>query len=62
MSLQVGDVVTLKSGGPAMTVRLVGNDGKVHCGWFNQQGNQWEYKHQDFPPDALKKQENQSWS
>lgn len=33
MSFQAGDIVYLKSGGPAMTVRWV-NEGACLCEWF----------------------------
>jgi uncharacterized protein YodC (DUF2158 family) len=37
--LKLGDVVTLKAGGPKMTVYAVGND--VSCKWFD--GNELKY-------------------
>jgi len=37
MNFQVGDVVKLKSGGPAMTVKEVSDRGII-CNWFDQDG------------------------
>jgi uncharacterized protein YodC (DUF2158 family) len=34
-SLQPGDLVVLKSGGPSMTVDTVHDDGVVICMWFS---------------------------
>jgi uncharacterized protein YodC (DUF2158 family) len=35
-NLCVGDVVTLKSGGPRMTIEAIGpEDGGAHCMWFD---------------------------
>lgn len=31
-----GDVVQLKSGGPAMTVEVVGEDGMIACSWMDR--------------------------
>lgn len=33
-SVKVGDVVTLKSGGPEMTVKAIYTDGDHECQWF----------------------------
>ncbi len=33
-SFQIGDVVTLKSGSPAMTVTIVYDDGTVQTSWI----------------------------
>jgi len=33
-TLRIGDTVKLKSGGPPMTVSLVGNE-QVNCDWFD---------------------------
>lgn len=33
-SVKVGDVVTLRSGGPEMTVKAVYSDGDIECQWF----------------------------
>ena len=52
--IKPGDVVKLKSGGPAMTVRDVGNDMSgqlmVYCTWFVDDKPQQDA----FPPHALK--------
>jgi uncharacterized protein YodC (DUF2158 family) len=37
MSFQPGDVVSLKSGGPFMTVSAVADDG-VECVWLGEEG------------------------
>jgi len=37
-SFEIGDVVLLKSGGPAMTVYGVGISGLVACVWFIESG------------------------
>lgn len=56
-SFQVGDVVRLKSGGPAMTVENTGKDGVgkpyVRCTWFNDATKASE----SFAPAALEKSE-----
>ena len=36
MSFQAGDVVYLKSGGPAMTVKLQNTAGEFRCEWFQK--------------------------
>lgn len=36
--MKVGDVVSLKSGGPQMTVRRVRECGVTECQWFDRQG------------------------
>lgn len=50
---KVGDVVKLRSGGPAMTVTSAGEDGlgrfRIWCSWFVNN----EEKQGNFPPDAL---------
>jgi len=50
---RIGDIVQLKSGGPEMTVTLVGTSNGVPtiwCAWFV--GN--EQKKGNFPPGALR--------
>ena len=63
--IKVGDVVTLKSGGPNMTVRkIIGSsqsnadklaslrgakDGDVECQWFDET----DLKSNAFPPESL---------
>lgn len=60
MNWKVGDVVQLKSGGPAMTVTYYGpgfsRDTIVTCQWFVNN----EQKSGDFPPEALKAYEGSS--
>lgn len=56
--LTVGDVVRLKSGGPAMTITNIGDRYGVPtawCTWFDQKGSQSG----DFPPAALEKDEGE---
>lgn len=37
---QIGDVVRLRSGGPAMTITQLGlTHGRVECAWFDCEGN-----------------------
>ena len=56
--LKIGDVVTLKSGGPKMTVSGLDDDGRggkvVHCSWFGGQ-NHDQLEHSAFNPAALQK-------
>ncbi|MCA0851429.1 YodC family protein [Salipiger thiooxidans] len=43
MHIEAGSVVTLKSGGPRMTVRWV-KDGDAYCNWFEgaqEKGNRF---------------------
>lgn len=57
MSLKIGDVVQLKSGGPWMTVEngnYESNENKVKCYWFNRIGDQYEICFNWFYPDMLK--------
>lgn len=53
---KVGDVVQLKSGGPAMTVTAVGlrSGASIQCHWFTDDITKFD----TFPPDALKAYEN----
>ncbi|MBU9193624.1 YodC family protein [Burkholderia gladioli] len=49
----IGDVVTLKTGGPRMTVTFVGAAGGeswVSCQWFDASG---EFRQQRFAVDAV---------
>ena len=48
---KVGDVVELKSGGPAMTVCSTDLEGEVECNWFSDES----HIHSDtFTPPELK--------
>ena len=38
VEFEAGDVVVLKSGGPAMTVSRAGDDGNCYCQWFRYDG------------------------
>ena len=44
-----GDTVQLKSGGPVMTIRRVGDNGQVVCNWFVGQ----KIQEADFYPEQL---------
>ena len=44
---KVGDVVRLKSGGPAMTVQSVKAEGRLFCQWFVEGEPHSEYFHAD---------------
>lgn len=55
-NLQVGDVVQLKSGGPAMTIQQVHSDRSVFCQWFDKEG---ALKQGSFQPQQLQKVEPQ---
>jgi uncharacterized protein YodC (DUF2158 family) len=47
-----GDVVRLRSGGPAMTVQSLANDREtLWCVWFDAKG---EHNRQNFGPSSLK--------
>ena len=52
-----GDVVQLKSGGPAMTVSKERRAGELFCEWFDATE---KYQSQDFEPDSLKTYEPQA--
>jgi uncharacterized protein YodC (DUF2158 family) len=72
VTLEPGDVVALKSGGPAMTVIGVKDDG-VHCLWYAEASDEvktavvpaicvekadaFEYEDEDEDDDKRKKQE-----
>ena len=60
MEFEPGDVVQLRSGGPAMTVKELGtmpyrDDPGVWCIWFEQIGPRQEIEEQAFVPITLKK-------
>jgi uncharacterized protein YodC (DUF2158 family) len=55
-SLKAGDVVELKSGGPKMTIKHVGDNYGVieaYCQWFDGT----KLLEGSFPPESLKKSE-----
>lgn len=52
-NFKIGDVVQLKSGGPAMTVSETNDAGMVLCTWFNSQN---ELQKQAFTQEILKAQ------
>lgn len=60
MEFQAGDVVRLRSGGPAMTVENVGEqymstEVSVWCVWFERVGNKQVVQRDTFPPVTLEK-------
>lgn len=52
--MNLGDRVTLKSGGPNMTVTSVGQNGTVQCTWFPKMDSDTPSQSY-FPVEALKK-------
>jgi uncharacterized protein YodC (DUF2158 family) len=50
--IEEGDIVQLKSGGPAMTVLSVEQSGYLLCKWFDDKSKS---HHEQFPPRALRK-------
>ena len=48
---KTGDVVQLKSGGPAMTVSKEQGNGELFCQWFDATE---KYQSQSFESDSLK--------
>lgn len=60
MIFEPGDVIRLKSGGPAMTVEQVGKRAMtgeyfVWCRWFEKTGNRRQVQRNTFLPCALEK-------
>jgi uncharacterized protein YodC (DUF2158 family) len=51
---KVGDIVRLKSGGPAMTVQGEATNGDVSCVWF---AHAEALRSNTFPPLTLERQE-----
>jgi len=49
MTFQIGQVVRLKSGGPAMTITYRYDDETLKCEWWYQAAMQSS----NFPPEAL---------
>ena len=56
---KVGDLVTLKSGGPPMTVNMLFEDGGVQTVWHLEDGN---LRREGFYPGALKMRRNEARS
>jgi len=52
MSFNIGDVVELRSGGPAMTVTSILDGGSLNCSWFAAM-NADEVSSAVFTPAAL---------
>lgn len=54
--LQVGDIVELRSGGPAMTVEIVSEQQGIGCVWFLAESlGHGAPQRASFPANALKK-------
>ena len=49
--LKIGDVVSLKSGGPNMTITYITEGGDLECSWFTKDGRDKD----TFRADALQK-------
>lgn len=54
MNFKPGDVVQLKSGGPAMTVSEVSPNVGIVCHWFNCTANEWSMQRGVFTAPELK--------
>ena len=52
-TFKVGDLVELKSGGPAMTVMRVDDEGHVHTNWFSGR-DRGKLEKGEFPIEALR--------
>jgi uncharacterized protein YodC (DUF2158 family) len=57
MSFQPGDVVSLKSGGPYMTVSVVSDDG-IECVWIGEEG---DFFRETLPLAVLKVADNDEY-
>lgn len=56
-AIKEGSIVQLKSGGPAMTVRWVGEELGTHsanCDWFIQDKAPWKKENDTFPLTSLR--------
>jgi uncharacterized protein YodC (DUF2158 family) len=61
MDIKVGDVVKLKSGGPAMTVNAMLEKSNCDCRWFDDTQMQGQVAHAaTFAMEALDKQDKQA--
>jgi uncharacterized protein YodC (DUF2158 family) len=54
LSVSVGDLVQLNSGGPQLTVSAV-EDNLVTVGWIGEQGSHGRYGKAEFPHECLRK-------
>jgi uncharacterized protein YodC (DUF2158 family) len=54
-TFQIGDVVRLKSGGPAMTVDSIGQGGVLYCKYYRPTAD--GFHTMDFFPDTVEKAE-----
>ncbi len=50
---KVGDMVTLRTGSPEMTIYSIKPNEHIYCIWHSK--NEDVFKRQDFPPEALTK-------
>ncbi|MEI9406730.1 DUF2158 domain-containing protein [Mesorhizobium sp. Cs1330R2N1] len=59
-SLNTGDVVRLKSGGPKMTMSDGAASDAYLCHWFNREDDLWTPQHAGFKPEQLVVKADQS--